>query len=318
MAIAILVGRNEVEQQTYNWFTQGWKRALLSFNPDLDVRTWPNLGNYADIDYVLVWNHPLGILKKFTQAKAIASLAAGVDHLLVDPDIDHHVPIVRIMDPFMATDIVQYVTAYVLQYVKLVSHWALKQQQKMWFKQPPFTLSNKIIGIMGLGHLGGKAAHVLHQLGLKLVGWSHSPKTITGMTHYAGKAQLHEFLAQANVLICMLPLTKETKNILNRQTFAQLPKASYLINVGRGEHLVEDDLLDALASGQLSGACLDVFRHEPLPFDHPFWSHPHIIVTPHIASVTNPETAAPQVMENYRRLLAGEELLHRVNLRKGY
>lgn len=318
MAIAILVGRNEAEQQANAWFTQAWKDTLLSLDPHLDIRIWPNVGNHQDIDCLLVWNHQLGLLNQFPQAKIIASLAAGVDHLLVDPDIDSRIPIVRVIDPYMANDIVQYVVAYLLRYIKRVPHWAEKQQQHSWSKEPPFTFSDKNIGIMGLGYLGGKAAQLLSQLGLKVSGWSYSSKTLTGITHFVGQSQFHDFLSQADILICMLPLTKKTKNILNKQTFAHLPTGAYLINVGRGDHLVEEDLLEALAQGQVGGACLDVFRQEPLPVNHPFWSHPHIIVTPHIASVTNPSTAAPQILENYQRVLSGKALLNRVDFSKGY
>ncbi len=133
-----------------------------------------------------------------------------------------------------------------------------------------------------------------------------------------GKAQFDAFLSHTDILVCMLPLTSDTQNIMNKDTFAKLPSGAYIINLGRGEQLVEDDLLQALDSGHLSGACLDVFRREPLPSDHPFWLHPKIIVTPHIASVTNAATAAPQVLDNCHRVMAGEELLNRVDLSKGY
>lgn len=318
MAIAILVGRNDKERQSANWFCLDWKKALLSLNSSLDIRIWPNIGDPAEIDFVLVWNHPLGTLNQFVNAKAIYSLAAGVDHIFVDSNLNPLIPLVRIVDPYMANDIVQYVAAYVLHYIKRLDHWAEKQKQKIWFKEPPFTYSDQTIGIMGLGHLGGKAAHILHQLGLNTIGWSQSPKNFPGITHYTNEAEFSKFLARTNILICMLPLTPKTENILNRHTFSQLPEKAYLINVGRGKHLVEEDLLTALSSGQLSGACLDVFRTEPLPPEHPFWGHPLIQVTPHIASVTNPLTAAPQLYDNYKRAMAGLNMHHVVNTTRGY
>ncbi len=318
MAIAILVGRDEAENQAMTWFIHDWKRSLLALDPQLDIRIWPDVGDYQDIDCLLVWKHPLGTLQQFPKVKLIASLAAGVDHLFTDPNIDNHTPIVRVVDLYMANDIVQYVIAYVLRYIKLIPHWAQKQQQKLWFKEPPFSLADKNIGIMGLGHLGGKAAHLLQLLGLRVLGWSSSHKSLTGIKQFVGQAQFPDFLSQTDFLICMLPLTDKTKNILNQHTFAALRRGAYLINIGRGEHLVEEDLLQALDKGQLSGACLDVFHREPLPKDHPFWSHPNIIVTPHIASVTNPDTAAPQILENYQRALAGKPLLNQVDRKKGY
>jgi glyoxylate/hydroxypyruvate reductase A len=193
-----------------------------------------------------------------------------------------------------------------------------RQREKVWSKQPPFNFADKTIGVMGVGYLGGKAVDVLHQMGLNVIGWSNSEKVIPGIKHYAGEKEFDAFLSQTGVLICMLPLTSATRNILNRETFSRLPDGAFLINVGRGDHIVEQDLLDALSSGKLSGAALDVFQQKPLPVGHAFWGHPSIRVTPHIASVTNPKTAAPQVLENYLNMRAGRELMNRVDLVKGY
>lgn len=316
--MAILVGRNEEEQKSLDWFIRDWQQALLALDASLDIRVWPEIGNKDDIEFLLVWNHPLGVLTQFPNIKAIASLAAGVDHVLADNNVDKAVPIVRVTDTYMANDIVQYVAAYALSYIKQVPHWALKQQQKIWYKQPPFTLAEKTIGIMGLGFLGSKAAFIFQQMGLKVIGWSNSPKMLPDVKSYTGEAELAEFLSQTGILICMLPLTNKTRHILNEDTFSKLPRGCYLINVGRGQQLVEQDLLNALASGQLSGACLDVFTQEPLPADHPFWSHPNVIITPHIASVTNAATVAPQVLSNYRNALNNLPLANPVDLLKGY
>lgn len=318
MAILILVGRNPEENQAYQWFSLAWKKALLDLDPALEIRIWPEAGDQADIDLLLVWNHTPGLTTQFKNAKAIFSLAAGVDHIFIDTAINPDLPIVRIIDPYMASDIVQYVAAYILKYVKRLDHWAEKQRAKTWFKQPPFSFSDKTTGIMGLGHLGSKAARVLQQMGLTVNGWSQSHKQLPDIHQFVGNSQFHDFLARTDILVCMLPLTNKTENILNQDTFSHLRKGAYLINIGRGQHLVEDDLLSALADGQLSGACLDVFRQEPLPDNHPFWSHPSINITPHIASVTNPVTAAPQLYENYQRLMAGLPLFNRVDIQKGY
>ena len=182
----------------------------------------------------------------------------------------------------------------------------------------PFNFLDKTVGIMGLGFLGTHTAKTLHSLGVKVIGWSQSPKQLSEIRYFAGAGEFKDFLAQTDILVCMLPLTPNTQNILNLNNFNCLPKGAYLINIGRGEHLVENDLLAALDSGQLTGACLDVFRQEPLPPEHPFWLHPRIRVTPHIASVTNPATALPQILENYRRMRAGEPLLNCVDVQKGY
>lgn len=318
MAIAILVGRDDTEKQSFNWFIQEWKRVLLNLNPNLDIRIWPDVGSPDEIDTVLVWRHPYGVLKQLPKLKLIASLAAGVDHVMTDPDLPIGISIVRLTDPYMANDIVQYVLAYLLNHIKRIDHWASYQQEKLWSRKPPFNYSDKTIGIMGLGFLGAKAAHALANIGLNVTGWSYSPKILAHIKTYAGKSEFSEFLNQTDILICMLPLTNETQDILNKTTFEQLPQGAYIMNIGRGEHLVEPDLLQALASGQLSGACLDVFRQEPLPADHPFWSHPNIRVTPHIASVTNPKTAAPQVLDNYERMQKGQPLINEIDSVKGY
>jgi glyoxylate/hydroxypyruvate reductase A len=318
VAIAMVVGRDDEDKKRHEWFIRDWQKALLALDSTIDIRVWPEVGNIDDIDFLLVWNHPIGSLKHFPRVKAIVSLAAGVDHLLVDPELANHIPIIRVVDPFMAKDLVQYVVACVLNYIKRIEHWAAKQNEKTWNKVPPFTFADKTIGIMGLGFLGNKAVHILKQLGLNVIGWSKSAKSLAEVKCFVGEAQFKEFLSETDILICMLPLTKETKNILNQETFSHLHKGAYLINVGRGEQLVEEDLLAALASGQLSGAALDVFRQEPLPRDHPFWTHPKIRITPHIASVTNPRTAAMQILDNYQRLHSGKNLINLIDINKGY
>ncbi len=318
MAIAILVGRNQAEQQSYKWFIDAWRQALLNLEPNLDIRVWPDIDKKDEIDFALVWKHAIGSLTEFPRLKGIASLAAGVDHVMADPNISTQVPLSRVVDPYMANDIVQYVTCVVLNYIKRMDHWRAKQALQTWFKQPPFAFSDQTIGIMGLGFLGSQAAQILHQLGLKVIGWSNSVKQLSGIKSFAGKHEFNQFLAETNVLVCMLPLTPDTTNILNQDTFARLKPGAYLVNVGRGEQLVEEDLLKALDAGQLSGASLDVFREEPLPTEHPFWQHPALRITPHIASVTNPETAAPQVLANYQRAIAGETMLNLVDVTRGY
>ena len=174
------------------------------------------------------------------------------------------------------------------------------------------------IAIMGYGEIGQFVARKLTDFGFRVCGWNRSRKHDGHIQVYSGRDELGEFLGKANVLVCLLPLTDETENILNAQNLSQLPPGAYLINAGRGDHLVESDLLTVLDSGQLSGALLDVFREEPLPDQHPFWFHEKITVTPHIASITNPASASVQVVENYRRVLNDEPLLHLVDLDSGY
>lgn len=318
MAIAIIVGRDENETQRHEWFCGEWRQQLLTLDKNLDIRIWPHVGDVNDIETALVWRHPFGILKKFPNLKLIASLAAGVDHVLKDQELPAHIPIVRLTDPYMANDITQYVLASCLHYIKRFPTWEEKQKSSSWFRKPPFNYSDQTIGIMGVGYLGSKVASALTSIGLKVIGWRNSKKIIPNIKCFAGVAEFNTFLSSTNLLVCMLPLTSKTENILNMNTFSMLPKNSYLINLGRGEHLVEKDLLLALDTNQLSGACLDVFREEPLPGEHPFWQHPKIRVTPHIASVTNASTAAKQVLENYHRIFSGEKFLNQIDIQKEY
>lgn len=318
MAIALLVGRDEKDRNDLQWFIDAWRDVLLKKNPNLDIRAWPEVGNKSQVDTLLLWSHPVGVTQQFPNAKLIYSLAAGVDHIFVDKDVSTDIPIVRVVDTYMANDIVQYVLAYALKHIKRVDHWAAKQKQCQWYKQPPFNLAEKTIGIMGMGFLGKKAAHMFKHLGLKTSAWSQSPKQIEGIKHFAGDAEFKDFIKQTDILICMLPLTPKTRGILNKNTFALMPKDSYIINVGRGPHVIEEDLLQALNSSHLAGATLDVFDSEPLPSNHPYWTHPKINVTPHVASVTNPETAVDQVYENYQRMLQGMKLENVVDSIKGY
>lgn len=318
MAIAVLVGRDEKENKLSHWFIEAITQQLLALNPTTDIRIWPNMGNLDDIDLALVWRHSLGALKNLPQLKCIGSLAAGVDHVLVDADLPKNIPLIRVMDPYMAHDIVQYVLTYTLHYIKRVAHWGDCQKKNTWSRKPPFNFSDKTIGIMGLGFLGKQAAQTLQSIGLNVIGWSHSHKNLPGIKDFAGADQFDDFLTQTDILVCLLPLTSQTENILNHATFSRLKYGACIINVGRGAHLVEDELISNLDSGQLEQAYLDVFHQEPLPTEHPFWTHPKIVVTPHIASVTNPKTAVPQLIETYSKLLAGEAVVNLVNLTKGY
>lgn len=293
-----------------------WVQELKKIDPNLDIRVWPETGNPNDIDFALVWTYPPGELIKYPNLKCISSLGAGVDHIFNDPDRPKHVPIVRVIDKLLVRDMTQYIALAVLNYTRSFDIYYQQQKQNEWKAHPP---KNEItIGLMGLGELGTDAAKKLMTLRFKTLGWSKTPKKIAKMKCFHGKQQFHEFLSQSQILINLLPLTPETKNILNKDTFAHLPKGAYLINAARGRHLVEQDLINALDQEQLAGACLDVFHTEPLPKEHPFWQHPKIRITPHVASVTNPKSVAAQIVKNYHRLQSGKPLLRQVNLEKGY
>ena len=291
---------------------------LKHLDRTLDIRIWPQIENADDIEFALTWNHPPGEFKKFKNLKCIASLGAGVDGILRDPDLPKDVPVTRVVQSSMSLYMSEYILLSVLNYCRQFDIYKKDQIEKRWQPRMPLLARDIRIGIMGLGQLGADAARKLVQLGFSVNGWSRTPKEIKGVVSYAGDEALDEFLGISTILICTLPLTSATTGILNRNTFGKLPAGAYVINVARGQHLIEEDLLAALDSGHLSGACLDVFQVEPLPEAHPFWNHANIIITPHISSITDPKAVMPQILENYHRMESGQPLVHVVDKDKGY
>lgn len=318
MQILFIAGQNDEERLRYKDFVRRWLVAFSNYVPELKICVYPD-DNFDsdDIEMVLIWKHPYGLLNKFKNLRAIQVMAAGVDHAIADKELPN-VSIARIIDPDMAKDLAQYAAAYVLKIVKRITHWQQKQEEHQWAKQPPFNFSHLTIGVMGLGAMGQATAMMLANLDLQVVGWSKSLKKIERIDCYVGDSELDLFLARTDILICMLPLTEATRNILNLQLFRRLKPNAYVMNLGRGEHLIEEDLLFALENGILSGAILDVFRIEPLPAEHLFWSHPLITVTPHIASMSNPDTAIAQVVANIHNVMTKQPLINVVDRKLGY
>ncbi|GAA4437510.1 glyoxylate/hydroxypyruvate reductase A [Pontibacter saemangeumensis] len=309
MSIMIITQRKEIAP---------WVKALQERRPALEIRVYPDGGNYDDVTFALAWNHPLGAFREFRNLKCIASMGAGVDHIMKDPDLPEDAVITKVTDENLTNDMAAFTLGLVLQHVRGLSEYEAQQRQHIWRRKAYKRAEDVTVGVMGMGVLGAHVARVLRQTGFRVNGWATAAKPMEGIKVYAGEGELSAFLAQSDILICLLPLTKETAGILNRGTFGKLPKGAYVINVARGEHLVDEDLLYMLDAGHLSGASLDVFREEPLPAGHPFWRHPRIHITPHIASVTDPETVVPQILDNYDRLQRNEPLINVVSRQKGY
>jgi len=295
-----------------------WRQELTRLLPGLDMRVWPEIGDAGDIDAALVWRPPPGLLASLPRLRLIASLGAGVDHLFAAAGPPPNVPIVRVVDPYMTTAMSEYVQLQVLRLHRQDPTYRLQQEKRSWHELPQPNAAERRVGILGLGVLGGDAALKLRVLGFDVAGWSRVHKRLPGIPCFAGADGLAALLARSEILVCLLPLTPATEGILSSPRFALMPRGAAIINCARGRHLVEEDLIPALDSGQLSAAILDVFRQEPLPAGHAFWRHPRITVTPHIAAATHAPTAAPAVAENLRRLAAGEPLLHRVDPQQGY
>jgi glyoxylate/hydroxypyruvate reductase A len=296
------------------WWRDEFRKAL----PDLEFRLHPEIGNPEDIEYALVWDPPPGLLASLPKLRVIFSLGAGVDHLFKDPALPRHLPIVRMIDARLTTQMVEYAILYTLRFHRQIPAYEHQQRARVWAEQPLRQTSDRKVGVMGLGEIGGAVARALAGLGFDVAGWSRRPKDIAGVKSFAGPGGLNPFLGRSEIVICVLPLTKDTTDILNAEAFAAMPRGSYVINIGRGAQLVESDLLAALDSGRLAGAVLDVFRTEPLPPDSPLWSHPKLLVTPHIAAMTDPRSSVAQIVENIKRLRAGRALLNTIDTAAGY
>jgi glyoxylate/hydroxypyruvate reductase A len=295
-----------------------WGRHLRDAVPGLDFRVWPEVGNPDDIDAALVWKAPEGELRKFPNLRLIINLGAGVDSIVKDRSLPAGIPIVRIADPEMSRMMSQFVLAAVLRHYRDFVPFARGQRERRWHYLHPREAGTCSVGVMGLGNLGAMAASELVRQGFKVAGWARSAKRIEGVESFYGAAGLAPFLAMSEILVVMLPLTTETEGILDAGAIATLPRGAKLVNVGRGRLVDEDALVAALRSGQVSEATLDVFRTEPLPTESPLWGFDQVLITPHLASVAIPRTAARQVAENLRRLAAGESLLNVVDPARGY
>jgi glyoxylate/hydroxypyruvate reductase A len=301
------------------------RRADLSFmrplleqaDPTLDIVTWPD-PRCAEATVAVGWEAPEGIYAQLPKLKLVHALAAGVDNLVLGHDLGQ-ARLCRVVDPGLADGMLQYVLWSVLYFHRQFGKVLVNQLRKAWDRLPPPTPASKFrVGLMGLGELGGHIAGALPRLGYTVTGWSRSPRKIEGVETFHGEAGLTPFLAGTDALVCLVPLTPETRGILSRRVFDALPEGAALIHVGRGEHLVEQDLRDALASGHLRGAVLDVFAQEPLPADNPLWDTPGVVVTPHMASMADWGVVAAQIAANVARLRRGEPLANEVDLSRGY
>ncbi|MGC1516495.1 MAG: glyoxylate/hydroxypyruvate reductase A [Maribacter sp.] len=295
-----------------------WKNALLQADAGVKVYDYLKEHPKEDITMAVIWKHPVGALSPYPNLKCIASAGAGVDYIFEDPTRPKGIPITRIVDPYLASDMSEHVVSVILAHLKNLNAYKAQQIKKVWKPMEYQRIKEVTVGILGLGELGAQTATDLISFGFQVQGWSRSKKNIPHVTSFSGKEELATFLESCNVLVCLLPLTPETEGILNKDFLSQLPKNAYLVNVARGGHLVDGDLIMLLDNGHLSGACLDVFHKEPLPKAHPFWSHEKIHMTPHYASVSDPKSVIPQLLENYRRLGKGQELQHQVDAEKGY
>ncbi len=295
-----------------------WVAPLQAALPADTIQIYPAIADPNTIECAIVAVPPPGVLTNYPNLRLIQSLWVGVESLLTDTTLPTTVPLARLVDPGLTETMIESVIQHVLNAHRDYEHYRSQQAAGIWRQLPQVRASDRRVGFLGLGELGAAGAQALLNLGFAVAGWSRRPKVLPGIETFAGETGLVPFLSRTEILVCLLPLTAETRGILNAQTLAALPAGATIINLARGGHIVDEDLLAALDRGQIGRAILDVFNTEPLPADHPYWRHQRVVVLPHVAAETDPHTAVEQVVENLRRLKAGEPLRHLVNRAAGY
>jgi glyoxylate/hydroxypyruvate reductase len=303
---------------SHNESPQEWETALRELIPDLDFRVWPDVGDPLDIEFALTWDLPPGSLVAMTNLKCICSLGQGVDHVFRDPDLPVGAKIMRLVDPWMAQAMSEWMILNILRFHRQVPEYEAQERHKIWKVLPAPETSERRIGVLGLGALGSDTARKVAALGFDVAGWSRTEKKIDGVTSFHGAGQLTAFLERTEILCCLLPLTPATDGIINAAALAAMPQGAFVINAGRGQHVVDADLLAAVDSGHIAGAALDVFHQEPLPTEHPYWEHPKVMVWPHMSAQSNADSAAEQVADGIRKVFAGQAPNNMVDRERQY
>jgi glyoxylate/hydroxypyruvate reductase len=295
-----------------------WQSVFQKSAPAVQVVHDQPARTHPGIRYCMTWKPLPDVYDRMPDLKALFVLGAGVERFLADPTIPPAVQIVKMAEPGLTQAMEHYVLWQVLNHHRRFWELAAAQRELRWIDQTYPAPGARKVGVMGLGTLGVAVAAVLKSFGFDTRGWSRGAKAIEGVTVFSGKGQIDAFLDGLDILVCLLPLTPETHGILNADVFGRLAPGAGLINVGRGAQLNEADLLSALGSGRLAAASLDVFATEPLPEAHPFWRHPRIFATPHLASDVDPESAALAISRQIARFEGGESLEHVADRARGY
>jgi len=295
-----------------------WQKILSDKISGEKIEIYPEVIDTNSVHFAICWKPENNVLAQFKNLEVVQSAGAAIEHITNTQKLTNNIKISRVVDFHLSNDMYEFLLAAVLSYLKKISDYSYNQAHKKWKPTEYNTINSKNIAILGLGEIGGYVAKMFGDLGFKVKGWSASKKNIPNVKSFVGESELSAFLKDSDILINLLPLTNQTEGILNMKNLRQLNKEAFLINVGRGEHLIDDDLIELLDDSFISGALLDVFRNEPLPESHPFWTHSKIRITPHIASVTNIESVSNQIVENYKRYIENKELLNTVSLIKGY
>lgn len=295
-----------------------WQRALRAQWPELRVVRSDAVDRPGDVRSALVWKPPAGFFARFPNLRLIVNLGAGVDALVARDDLPPGVAVTRVSDPHMARMMASYVLFAVLRHARDIPFFEAAQRRGEWTYRHPRPPDEIHVVVLGLGQLGAHAAKELRRQGLRVSGWSRRPKSVDDVACHAGMEALDPLLATADIAVVMLPLTRETAGLLDRARLQRLPKGAALVNVARGAIVDQAALTELLRDGHLGGATLDVFEHEPLPAGDPLWRLPNVLVTPHLASIAIPASAAEQIAENIRRVTRGEAPLNAVDPLRGY
>lgn len=291
--------------------------ALRQASQGIPVWTEQDSPPPESVEAILAWRMKPGILPRYPNLRVLCSTGAGADKLLVD-DLPEPVTLTRVVDPMQGVEIAQYVVATTLRFTRDLPVYAEQQARAEWLRHPVRSAVRCRVGVMGLGAVGQSIARAFLPLGYPVGGWSRTPRDVPGVATFAGPEELPEFLSQADILVCALPLTDDTRGLLNHHTLAQLPRGAYVVNIGRGEQLVEPDLRALLDGGYLAGAALDVFEREPPAPDNWVWSHPKVLATPHIAAQASFDVVAQQCVDALRRAREGLPQPLAVDRRRGY
>lgn len=294
-----------------------WAEVFAREAPEIEFRIWPDVGDAAQVRFLAAWEPPARLAEQFPHLELLFSTGAGVDQFDLAA-LPADLPVVRMIEPGIVAGMVEYVCWAVLALHRDMPQYRRQQALQQWQPRPSRPAARRRIGVLGLGSLGRAVLAQLRGLGFDCAAWSRSRHDVEGVRCHAGQDELPGFLQATDILVCLLPLTEETRGFLDARLFAALPAGASLVHVGRGPQLVAQDLLDALDGGHLAHAVLDVCEPEPLPAGHRFWSHPQVWLTPHVASMTQPETAAAAVIDNLRRFAAGHALSGLVDRRLGY
>lgn len=295
-----------------------WVREFAALMPQAETVAWKEGAALPPCDYAVVWSPTPALLDQLAHVRAIFLMGAGVDALLKLGEALPPVPIVRLGDAGMGVQMAEYVSHAVLRYYRHFDDYEQQARHGVWDPLPLTPKEEFAVGIMGLGRLGLPVVEAMRLFGFPVRGWSRTPKDIPGVECFHGEEGLEPFLRGTKVLVCMLPLTPETANLLDRHNLGKLQPGAYLINVSRGAILAEPDLMTMIRSGQIAGATLDVFRHEPLPAPHPFWNEPRISITPHISALTVRHDAVRQILEKIAKLESGQPVDDIVDRDLGY